>query len=186
MNKSRMVATLLLPLLLSAASGQDATPFNDFTTSQWIGWRARAGDTNAPAAITEADIRGLATVLAGTNRPAQRQAARSLAVCGPRAEAALPALRKALHDDYLCLRLECLIVLTDLGPVARSAWPDMAALLTDTNVHVRALAAQCLGRLGAGARPYLPPLRALQADPDARCRENAAAAIQAIEKTGRP
>ena len=74
------------------------------------------------------------------------------------------------------------------GALAQDATekPDMAALLTDTNVHVRALAAQCLGRLGAGARPYLPPLRALQADPDARCRENAAAAIQAIEKTGRP
>ena len=97
-------------------------------------------------------------------------AAAVLGDIGPEAEAAVPALARALEDSDDDVRRTSADALGDIGPAAEAAVPALARALDDTDASVRSNAATALGDLGPVARAAVPALvRALRdGDPDTR------------------
>jgi HEAT repeat protein len=85
-------------------------------------------------------------------------AAQALAVYGPEATTAIPALTEALQDGQDYVRLVAAEALGSIGPQAKAAVPQLAAALKDKDQVVRMSVAQALGRFGPEARAALPDL----------------------------
>jgi HEAT repeat protein len=104
-------------------------------------------------------------------------AARSLAIVGPEARAAIPALDHALHDPELRVRLEAA---TALGRIGRESVPVLMHALEENDPEIRHAAAYALGEVGPDAEPAIPLLtRALQ-DQDQQVRSSAAYSLSVI------
>ncbi|MDD5628409.1 MAG: HEAT repeat domain-containing protein [Elusimicrobia bacterium] len=122
----------------------------------------------------EATVSQLAVIL---KDPAPRlgvQAAGFLALIGPRAAAAWPALAEgALDDRSADLRCACARALGRIGPPARAAAVPLTGALKDGDPLVRAAAAQALGRLGLDSALARQALKAAAQDPDPEVRRAA-------------
>jgi len=110
-------------------------------------------------------------------------AAESLGEIGPEAEAAGPALIKALrHDEDVAVRTSATKALGKIGPEAKAAVPALIkALEHDKDADVRCSAASALGEIGAEAKAAVPALiKALEHDKDADVRRSAGSALGGI------
>jgi HEAT repeat protein len=77
--------------------------------------------------------------------PRTRQlAAYNLAALGPKAEAAVPALRELLRDADNEVRMAAVVALGDVGPAAGAAVPDLRPLLEDKDQGLRLAAAEAI------------------------------------------
>jgi len=83
----------------------------------------------------------------------RRFAAESLALIGPAAAEALPALNAALGDADQNVRLNAAEALAQIGPAAEEAGPALMAALGDADGDVRANAVKALSWI---ERPPLP------------------------------
>lgn len=99
---------------------------------------------------------------------------------GPSARPAIPALRQALGDDEVTVRILAASALGGLGPDAATAVPDLVAALQDKNEYVRVFAVTALGKIGAHARESTGALRNALDDPNALVRSQAEWALQQI------
>jgi HEAT repeat protein len=102
-------------------------------------------------------------------------AAIALGRMGPKAEAAIPKLARALRDSD---RDVCYAVRMALGRIGPAAVKPLVALLRDTEVN--ALASDALGRIGP------PAIEALIAALQDRDQETRSAAASALEDIGKP
>jgi HEAT repeat protein len=180
----------------------NTTPSGD---DQWALLRAalgRAGAAASPAIPSLID-------LVKDRSTDQRNAARTLAVFGPDARSAIPALLGLLDDsweDYLrqdaiaTLRqiaseesapllaaLKSPNVLLHSGAVEvlgrfPGALPRITEALDDPSARVRLAALRSLAALGAQAKPAIPQIRKLLHADSRTLREAAAVAMQKIEK----
>jgi HEAT repeat protein len=136
----------------------------------------------AASSLSDAEKRGLATTLSksvgGTDPESRTRAAEALALLGPAASPAIPALRRALADDSPHLQLRAAEALAAIG---EEAVPAFRAALKNENPEVRSVAAAALGREKGAAEPAIGDLIALLRDPDPRPR---AAAAQALGQLG--
>jgi HEAT repeat protein len=72
------------------------------------------------------------------------------------AEQAVPLLRAALKDEWLCVRGSAAMSLEAYGAQAVTAVPDLLNALADSEVEVRAISARALGEIGdKSAVPFL-------------------------------
>jgi HEAT repeat protein len=75
---------------------------------------------------------------------------RALENLGDQATSAVPALRKALFDDWSEIRINSEIQLGSLGPKAIDSVSDLQTVLgNDMNINVREQAARSLGMIGS-------------------------------------
>jgi len=81
-------------------------------------------------------------------REARYWACLALGEMGPQAQAAVPALIKALDDDRPEVRLQAAIALGEIGPDAKPAASTIIKLIDDSFPSVRAAAIFALGRIG--------------------------------------
>jgi HEAT repeat protein len=90
---------------------------------------------------------------------ARREAVVALAALGPKAEAAVPALLKALTDSDEEVRPGAIRALGRIGPAAaKAALPALTGLLADRDPDYRQAAILSLADLGREAQPVLPDL----------------------------
>jgi HEAT repeat protein len=105
-------------------------------------------------------------------------AARSLAIVGPEAYAAVPALEHALHDREMRVRLEAA---TALGRVGRESVPVLMRGLEDKDPEIRHAAAYGLGEVGPDAQPAIPLLTQALEDTNQQVRASAAYSLTLIQ-----
>ena len=118
---------------------------------------AVAVGTGQAFAATEVDE--LIADLADGGKVARREAARSLALLGPEAKAAVPALAKALDDDEVQVFFWATTALANLGPLAHEATPELIKRLSRGGRRYRDQArlrvVTALTRIGPAAVPQL-------------------------------
>lgn len=105
-------------------------------------------------------------------------AARSLAIVGPEADGALPALEGELHDPEVRVRLDVAAALAHIG---RESLPVLMRALQDADPEVRHAAAYGLGELGLEAQPAIPLLTQALQDQDQQVRSAAAYSLKIIQ-----
>jgi hypothetical protein len=105
-------------------------------------------------------------------------AARSLAIVGPQASAAIPALDHALHDRDLLVRLEAA---NALGCIGRESVPVLMRGLEENDSGTRHAAAYGLGVVGLEAQPAIPLLTQALQDQDQQVRSSAAYSLSVIQ-----
>lgn len=146
----------------------------------------RAAD-EAPAVVRGKTVAQWADQLADQDVAARWYAAYALGEFGPRAAAAVPALRKVLENrgEHEYVRGGAARALGCIGPGAESAVPLLIeTLASEHHVAVRRNAAWALGRLGPAARSAVPALRKRLDDADAAVRVKAAVALWQIDRHG--
>jgi len=107
-------------------------------------------------------------------------ACKALEEMGLAARPAIPALRQALRDEHIIVRILAASTLGGLGPDAATAVPDLVAALKDKNEYVRIFAITALGKIGTHARDGTEALRKALDDPNALARSQAEWALQQI------
>jgi HEAT repeat protein len=105
-------------------------------------------------------------------------AARSLAIVGPQAQAAIPALENALHDGEMRVRLEAA---TALGRIGSESVPALMRGLENTDPEIRHAAAYGLGEVGLDAQPAIPLLTQALNDSNQQVRASAAYSLTLIQ-----
>jgi HEAT repeat protein len=150
-----------------------------------LGWLGRADD-----AIAESVIPTLVALLRDRTQSMENRglAAFSLGNIGPKAKAAVPALREALMrvDEPAAKYRErvygnALCALRELGPSAEPAIPELIAILqTHEDENRRQVAAEALGSIGPGARTTIPILTMALKDPVAAVRQAAQRSLDAL------
>jgi HEAT repeat protein len=108
-------------------------------------------------------------------------AARSLAIIGPDAQAAIPALDQALHERQLRVRLEAAAA---LGRIGRDSVPVLMRALQDPDPGIRHAAAFGLGEVGLDAQPAIPLLTQALQDTNQQVRASAAYSLKVIQPRG--
>src|SRR5262249_33238294 len=79
----------------------------------------------------------------------RREAVEALAVLGPGAGAAVPALLRALKDDDdTAVRVGTLYAFCNIGPAAKAAVGPLLRALKDKDVHFRSVAIRALAAIG--------------------------------------
>jgi HEAT repeat protein len=104
-------------------------------------------------------------------------AAKGLALLGPQAEGAVPALLQALHDPEPYLAMEAA---TALGRIGKASVPGLTKALADKLPLVRHAAAYALGEIGPAAQATTPELVELLRDPDPSVRSSTAYSLMLI------
>lgn len=105
-------------------------------------------------------------------------AVRCLAIIGPQAIAAIPALERGLHDKDIRLRLESAAA---LGRIGHDSVPVLMRGLEDKNSEIRHAAAYGLGEVGPEAGPAIPLLTQALQDQDQQVRSSAAYSLSVIQ-----
>jgi HEAT repeat protein len=131
--------------------------------------------SNPPAG----DVSGLIEQLKNGGEQSRAQAAEALGELGPRAKDAIPALARALRDEYEQVRRGAAASLAAIG-ADQSAIPDLVVALKDVDAEVRESAARALGSAGSQARAAVPSLGLLLKDPSEDVRQAAAEALGKI------
>ncbi len=113
-----------------------------------------------------------------TNAPRTRVAgAKGLALLGPQAEEAVPALVRVLHDPEPYIAAEAGTALARIG---KASVPALTMALTDKTSLVRHTAAYALGEIGPDAEPALPDLIEILQDSDPTVRFSTAYSLALI------
>jgi HEAT repeat protein len=99
------------------------------------------------------------------------------AVLSPIGAAAVPALRTALDDPDVKIRVRAAQALGPIGPAAKEAVPGLIALLSEENEDPRGSAASALGGIGPAANEAIPALTAALHDKQGPVRYAAAEAL---------
>jgi len=107
-------------------------------------------------------------------------AARALAVIGPAAAPAVPALSKAIRDAEPQVSLDAACA---LGQIGEASVPELIRALADNHGSVRHMAAFSLGVIGPAAAPAIPALIELLPDKEPYVRN---ASANALFNTGAP
>ena len=106
-----------------------------------------------------AQVDELISDLVDGGKVARREAARSLALIGPEAKAAVPALARALDDDEVQVFFWSATALANLGPAAHEATPELIKRLSRGGRRyrdqVRLRVVTALTRIGPAAVPQL-------------------------------
>lgn len=110
-------------------------------------------------------------------------AARSLAIVGPEAYTAIPALEHALHDREMRVRLEAAAA---LGRIGRESVLVLMRGLEDKDPEIRHAAAYGLGEVGLDAQPAIPLLTQALQDTNQQVRASAAYSLKLIQPRGIP
>lgn len=96
---------------------------------------------------------------------------------------AIPALVKALDDEFIGVRPIAAEGLSRIGPLAKDAEPALIAVLADGDQeYVHSAAAEALGQIGPDAKEAVPVLLRRLKAPTAYVRVNAAKALWHIAK----
>jgi len=154
-----------VPVLIQMVQEQDPA----FRTGIWL------TVPRLPASLRRLLLRNVAWTNAIEVRVA---AARSLAIVGPEARAAIPVLETALHDREMRVRLEAA---TALGRIGRESVPALMRGLEDTDSEIRHAAAYGLGEVGRDAQPAIPLLTQALQDTNPQVRASAAYSLTLIQ-----
>ena len=92
----------------------------------------------------------------------------------------VPALRRAVRDNDLDVRLQAVASLTGLGPRAEGAVPELQGVLRDRDSDLRRQAATALAAVGPLAEEASATLGQVLKDPNANVRLAAVNALQVI------
>jgi HEAT repeat protein/lysophospholipase L1-like esterase len=146
----------------------------------------RASATRALARIEPKadDVPRLAGVLGSADGYVVAFAAWSLGNLGGAAQAAVPALARALSRDDTNAVVAA--ALARIGPAAAGAVGVLVEALRSENPDRRWRAARTLGRIGPSAEPAVPLLISALADPNGAVRQHAARALGRIGPAARP
>ena len=88
----------------------------------------------------------------------RQEAVDVMAVIGPEASSAMPALLKTLDDDNTAVRMATLHALRRIGPGAKPAIPKLIEALSDRDDNFRHAAVDALSSIGPDAKAALPAL----------------------------
>ena len=134
------------------------------------------------------DVYELAKSLDNPDATIRKRAARDLARLGPgltsigaEARKLVPALNRALADDYPEVRAHAACALRWLGQFAESAVPRLGDLLKDSDSDVRRAAALALQVLGPVAEPAVSKLKEGVKDEDRYVRLRCSAALASLK-----
>jgi HEAT repeat protein len=129
------------------------------------------------------EISELAKLLHSRDVSQRVRAAKALALKGPRAEAAAPALVLALQDNDADVRRAAVGALRAIQPNQRPTEAIMQVYiqdLEDSDDNVRLLAARALGRMGPAAAAAVPALQKATGDVESDVRRAATEALGKI------
>ncbi len=164
--RSGIRADLAIPIILEAATdGSQSVGKRSATAIRYYG----------PTAVSL-----LAKTLKEGNQRTRHEAAKSMALLGEDAAAALPALINALDDSHASNRSAVAQAIAAIGPEAETAVPKIIEMLADTDPWVRQSAAEALGSVGLTSEASVSRLIALLDDPEPQVRDSAAKALGGI------
>lgn len=103
--------------------------------------------------------------------------AKGLAIIGPDAHAAVPALARVLRGPVPAVRLDCAAA---LGRIGKASVPVLIDALSDKNLEVRHAAAYALGEVGPDAQAAVPGLIPLLNETNAPLRASVAYSLSRI------
>jgi HEAT repeat protein len=167
-----------VPPLLEATKDEDRELSDAAIRS--LGWIGARDKSVAPTVVP-----ALINILEDETQSAKHVTAMgALALFGPEAKPAVPALRKALRVPPL--RLSAVGALRDIGPGAEAAIPDVLALAQDKGQEVltREEAIRALASIGPAAKSALPFLSEVANDrrEDIRLRTAANNALKSVQR----
>lgn len=112
----------------------------------------------------------------------RRWACRELAVRGPKAEQAVPALILALNDPDTGVGLEAVTALGEIGPSAQIAVTPLLTLFEKTNSFFRSFAAFALAKIGPGNGAVIHAFTNALTNPDQLLQIEAARCLTEIAR----
>lgn len=131
--------------------------------------------------VAAEDLKQLTTDLASTDSEVAWKAADRIADQGPAADAAVPALIKALGRSDAQLRWRAARALGTMGPQAAAADRALAGLLEDKDPLVREYAADALGRIGVASKGVVDALAKTVTDESPQVRAEAIGALTSLD-----
>lgn len=131
-----------------------------------------------PQRIRNSYVSTLTEELKYNNVNVRRSAARIIRDTGD--SSAIPALREALEDEDVMVRMNVIDALERIGPNAEGAIPALIKALEDVDTTVRRHAIRALGRLGPDAQDAIPALEELK-ESDLKLSSEASEAIENIK-----
>jgi outer membrane protein assembly factor BamB len=117
-------------------------------------WVEQASAAEGPKDV-DATIGALCEALENNDPNVKRRAGDALALLGPKAKAALPALIAQFSHEFPWVRESCQGAVTAIG---KDAVPALIELLEDNTGSLRVNAAFVLGGIGADAKPAVPAI----------------------------
>ncbi len=166
-------ATPALPLLVTSLTDED----------RYV--RRSAARTIANIAPEKAALAvpGLANLLNDSDLNVRRAAAKTLAEMGPLAQAAVPALAKAVVSGDPVARVDAMEALRSIGPDAgKAAVPQLIEALRNPDPRVKSQAAKVLGSFKGVAAAAIPGLQHALGDDMQEVRDSASQAILEINQ----
>jgi HEAT repeat protein len=136
--------------------------------------RAAAGLVRLKARQAKDGVPALLKGLESKNRLVREPSFEALATLGPLADAAVPALAKALREGDVSVAVAAARALSKIG---QSAIPTLLAALDDPNPTVASCAADALGTVGPDGRVAVPKLLAALGHEHPLVRADAATAL---------
>ena len=156
--------------------GPDALPALGQLCNYRDGWRRLAWKV-APRLPRRVARSFLARVGPLRDESIRVAAARTLGGFGSKAELAVPALLKAMHDPQSYVAMEAAAALARIGS---GALPGLISALNETNGLVRHAAAYGLGEMGPRAEEAVPSLIGRLGDTDQEVRSSSASSLLLI------
>jgi HEAT repeat protein len=151
----------------------------DFYGRPTIVYRATKDMEEIPL-LPERSIPLLIEDLGHGDKLVRRNAAKALALMGPKAEPALSVLTKALEDYEPAVRYHAASALGHIGPAAQDSKYALMQALQDKDHGVRVQAAQALGKIKPKSQDVVLALIRALSDKDILVRASAMRALQVI------
>ena len=137
-----------------ALFGEDAVDSAEFRGKPLAYWVERANTAQGPTDI-ESTVSALIEAVRSENPNVKRAAGDALAVLGPKAKAALPALLEQFGHEFPWVRVSCQAA---VGAMGKQAVPALIETLEQQTGGPRIRAAFVLSGIGEDAKPAIPAL----------------------------
>lgn len=140
-------------------------------------WVAEANAEDGPKNLDKT-VAALADAVRSDNSKAKLIAADALAVLGPKAKAALPALLDQFDHEFNWVRVSCQAA---VGSMGKDAVPGLIATFENNTGGPRVRAAFVLGGIGADAKPAVPVIQRIMQDETPVIQERFAGVLRQID-----
>jgi len=162
-------------LTCTCAGGAEGSP--EFRGKSLVYWISQATAESGPSDLDET-VAALTEAVLDDNPNMKRDAADALAVLGPKAKAALPALLGEFGHEFPWVRVSCQAA---VGSMGKLAVPALIETFENNTGGPRIRACFVLGGIGADAKPAVPVILRIMKEESPAMKDRMAGVLKQID-----